>query len=118
MTALELLRSFRPYLVLTDVQLPGMDGLELTRRLKQDEKTRGIAVIALPLSVLSLLIATSHYYDPSQVWPMLIGLLGICTALTLLGGFLVLRATMHIHSYDRKVGAIKARYRQIAPLVE
>jgi uncharacterized membrane protein YidH (DUF202 family) len=78
----------------------------------------GIAVIALPLSVLSLLIATSRYYDPSQVLLMLIGLLGICAVLTLFGGFLVIRATMHIHSYDRKLGAIKARYRQIAPFVE
>jgi DNA-binding response OmpR family regulator len=45
--ALDLLRSFRPRLVLTDVQLPGIDGLELTRRLKQDDATRNIAVIAL-----------------------------------------------------------------------
>ena len=45
--ALELLRNYKPQLVLTDVQLPGIDGLELTRRLKQDENTRHIAVIAL-----------------------------------------------------------------------
>src|SRR5215467_8849164 len=45
--ALDLLRSFRPKLVLTDVQLPGIDGLELTRRLKNDDATRNIAVIAL-----------------------------------------------------------------------
>jgi two-component system, cell cycle response regulator DivK len=45
--ALDLLRSFRPRLVLTDVQLPGIDGLELTRRLKNDDATRNIAVIAL-----------------------------------------------------------------------
>jgi CheY-like chemotaxis protein len=30
-----------------DIQLPGMDGLELTRRLKADPKTRGIAILAL-----------------------------------------------------------------------
>lgn len=45
--ALELLRGFHPYLVLADVQLPGIDGLELTRRIKQDEATRDITVIAL-----------------------------------------------------------------------
>ncbi len=41
------LRTFRPDLILMDIQLPGMDGLELTRRLKKDESTRGIPVVAI-----------------------------------------------------------------------
>ena len=45
--ALELLRSFHPELVLADIQLPGIDGFELTRRLKQNEETRDIMVVAL-----------------------------------------------------------------------
>jgi len=45
--ALQLLDGFRPRLIMMDLQLPGMDGLELTRRLKADEKTREIVVIAL-----------------------------------------------------------------------
>lgn len=45
--ALELLEVLRPRLILTDIQLPGMDGLELTQRVKAAAETRDICVIAL-----------------------------------------------------------------------
>lgn len=45
--ALELLHSYHPSLILADIQLPGIDGLELTRRVKQSERTRDITVVAL-----------------------------------------------------------------------
>ena len=44
---LTLARAERPDLILMDIQLPGMDGLEATALLKQDEMTRAIPVIAL-----------------------------------------------------------------------
>lgn len=37
----------RPHLILMDIQLPGMDGLELTRQLKASADTRDIVIIAL-----------------------------------------------------------------------
>ena len=44
--ALEKVASFKPTLILMDIQLPGMNGLELTRRLKADPLTRGICIVA------------------------------------------------------------------------
>lgn len=45
--ALEMLSSFKPRVVLTDIQMPGMDGLELTKRIKAREDLRDVRVVAL-----------------------------------------------------------------------
>jgi len=47
LNALELAREHRPDLILMDIQLPEVSGLEVTRRLKQDETLRSIPVIAV-----------------------------------------------------------------------
>jgi two-component system cell cycle response regulator DivK len=44
---LTLARDEQPSLILMDIQLPGMDGLEATVLLKRDDATRAIPVIAL-----------------------------------------------------------------------
>lgn len=50
--ALALLQENLPDLVLTDIALPGMDGLELTRRLKADPRLRHLPVVALTASAM------------------------------------------------------------------
>lgn len=45
--ALKLLRRYRPDLVLLDVLMPGMSGIEVCRRLRADENTANLPVIFL-----------------------------------------------------------------------
>jgi CheY-like chemotaxis protein len=45
--AQQYLRTHRPDLILMDIQLPGMDGLTLTRRLKADPATADIPIVGL-----------------------------------------------------------------------
>ena len=54
--ALEILRSFFPDLILMDLQLPGMDGLELTRVLRLD-----------PIHATTPIIALTAYTHPSDL---------------------------------------------------
>ena len=45
--ALAVLQTFKARLILMDIQLPGMDGLALTRKLKQDPRTRDAIILGL-----------------------------------------------------------------------
>jgi len=45
--AFEKAKDARPDLILTDIAVPGIDGIELCRRLRADERTRSIPVLAI-----------------------------------------------------------------------
>jgi CheY-like chemotaxis protein len=45
--ALDLAREFRPGVVVLDIGLPGMDGYEVARRLRQDQGGAGVVLVAL-----------------------------------------------------------------------
>ena len=46
-TGIRLARKHRPFLILMDIQLPGMDGLHATRIIKADPLLKDIPVVAL-----------------------------------------------------------------------
>ncbi len=50
--AMVVAREQMPDLVLMDIGLPGIDGVEATRRLKNEESTAGIPIVALTASVM------------------------------------------------------------------
>jgi two-component system, cell cycle response regulator DivK len=51
--AVELALVHEPALVLMDVQLPGIDGVETLEKLRQDERTSSIPVLALTAQAMS-----------------------------------------------------------------
>jgi CheY-like chemotaxis protein len=51
-TGWEMVQQQRPVLVLLEISLPGMDGLEIVKRIKGDEALKHIWVIALTASAM------------------------------------------------------------------
>ena len=45
--ALKIARESKPDLILMDIQLPGMSGLEVTKLIKEDENLKTIPIIAV-----------------------------------------------------------------------
>ena len=78
----------------------------------------GIAVFALPLSALGLLVATSRYYEPTQVLGFLLPLVCLCALLALLGAFLIVESLRHIRRHNRLIHQIKQEHSAIAEYID
>ncbi len=78
----------------------------------------GIAVFALPFSVLSILIATSRYYSFDKVMPLLMPLLLLNLGLVALGTWLIYRSIRRIHHYEHRIRELCEKYREIGQFVE
>ena len=77
----------------------------------------GIAVFAFPLSVLSVLIATSKSYDVHAVMHWLVPLVLLNLGLTVLGIYLITRAIIRIQRYDRLLDKLKSKSTRLAELL-
>ena len=78
----------------------------------------GIAVFALPFSVLSVLIATSRYYSFDKVMPLLMPLLLLNLGLVVLGSWLIYRSIRRIHHYEHRVRELCEKYREFGQFIE
>src|SRR5438093_8998747 len=77
----------------------------------------GIAIFALPLSVLSVLVATSRYYDVVKVLHFLLPLLVLNAGLIGLGGYLIIHSVFRIKHYDRQIKELKRQHSAIAEFI-
>ena len=77
----------------------------------------GIAVFALPLSVLGLLVATSRYYEAERVLHFLVPLLGLAAALAIFGGYLIVNSMLRLRHYDRLIRKLKQQAGSLAELI-
>ncbi|HYA20712.1 MAG TPA: hypothetical protein VEG25_08730 [Burkholderiales bacterium] len=77
----------------------------------------GIAVFALPLSVLSVLVATSAYYTVSEAASFLYPLLALSVVLVVLGAYLCVHAIVQIRRYDRQIAKIGEKHAAVAEFI-
>lgn len=78
----------------------------------------GIAVLALPLSVLSVLIATSKFYDALTVLNFLIPLGVLVLSLIALGVYLIVRSVIRMRHYEYLIRQIKRKHSLIAEFID
>ena len=100
-------------IVINEVQL-----LLAEKRTSLATMRTGIAVLVLPLSVLSFLITFSKHYELLEVMPFLGPLLALCLGLACLGVYLVYRSLKHLHRIDQHILDLKKVNRQVGQLLD
>ncbi len=98
--------------ILAEVQL-----LLAEKRTSLSALRLGIAIFAFPLSVLSVLIATSKNYHVSEVMGLIIIVLLINLGLVILAVYLIVRALRRIRHYDHMLDEYKQQYSRLAKLL-
>lgn len=78
----------------------------------------GIAIITLPISVFTVLIATSRYYKIENVTYFFITLIIICIILIILGSYFIIRSFKKIKDIDHKIQEIKKQKENIKDLID
>ena len=77
----------------------------------------GIAVVTLPLSVLTILVVTSKYYRVFEILTLFIPLVVLCIGLTVWGLYLIVRASRSIRHYDAMIRKLKLEDSRLKEIV-
>ncbi len=78
----------------------------------------GIAVLVLPLSVMSFLIATSKYYDVLHVLHFLLPLGILNLVLIVFGAYLIIHSISRMRHYDCLIRKIKLTHTVIGEYID
>jgi uncharacterized membrane protein YidH (DUF202 family) len=88
--------------------------LDAEKRTHLAELRTGIGILTIPMSLLTILIATSNYYSIESVLSFIVGLVFGIIALALIGTYLVVQAFQKI----RKTEALRDSCKEISCLIE
>jgi len=98
-----------------------MSGVQLLlaeKRTSLSVTRTGIAVLALPLGVLSLLVATSRYYSVAEASALFLALVILCVGLVILGAYLVVHSLHRIRHIDEMVQDLRRGHPLIQPFLD
>lgn len=102
-----------PAILINEVQL-----ILAEKRTSLASLRTGIAVFAIPLSILGVLVATSRFYDVLAVLHLFVAVMAISALLLALGAYLIIRAIIKLRREDRMISDIKRRHSVIAEFID
>ena len=105
--------SCPPGIIINEVQL-----ILAEKRTSLASLRTGIAVFAIPLSIMGVLVATSRYYEILDVLPLFIPVMVFNLLLLALGCYLVVRAIIKLRREDRMIRDIKRKHSAIAEFID
>jgi uncharacterized membrane protein YidH (DUF202 family) len=105
--------SCPPGIIINEVQL-----ILAEKRTSLASLRTGIAVFAIPLSVMGLLVATSRFYEVLDVLHLFVAVMIINLLLLGLGAYLIIRAIIKLRREDRMIRDIKRKHSAIAEFID
>ena len=73
------------------------------KRTVLSEFRTGITTLILPLSIITLLVATSKYYNIREIPYMFASLIVVCIILFFIGGYLTIKPMPRLREIDKKL---------------